>query len=168
MNRDLEELMGDIAETEVRKSVVEATVTKKLDDHRFLIRDNTKEIELEVGEKFKQKILVGFKFAFYSPEKVNSEKLRLSKGSYPKKLFEDPSFKIEFESIRLKDIIGRKDKETVEEVLVVKVISIYEAKEGLRKTVRLVYLKYSFFYIGTAPYIVFLNNSKFLVCLSDF
>ena len=136
MNRALEDLMGDIPETEVRKSVVEATVTKKLDEQRFVIRDHTKEVELEIEEKFKNKIQVGYKFAFYSPEKVDSEKLRLNKGSYPKKLFEDNSFKIEFNSIRLKDILGRKDKETVVEVLVVKVINIYDANEGQRKSMR--------------------------------
>ena len=48
MNWDLEDLMGDIPETEVRKSVVEATVTKKLDEQRFVIRDHTKQVELEV------------------------------------------------------------------------------------------------------------------------
>ena len=136
MNRALEDLMGDIPETEVRKSVVEATVTKKLDEQRFVICDHTKEVELEIEEKFKNKIQVGYKFAFYSPEKVDSEKLRLNKGSYPKKLFEDNSFKIEFNSIRLKDILGRKDKETVEEVLVVKVINVYDANEGQRKSMR--------------------------------
>ena len=139
MNRDLEDLMGDIPESEVRKSVVEATVTKKLDDHRFVIRDDKKEVELEVEDNFKNKIQVGYRFAFYSPEKVDSEKLRLNKGSYPKKLFEDNTFKIEFNSIRLKDIMGRKDKETVEEVLVVKVINVYETNEGQKKMIRLVF-----------------------------
>ena len=139
MNRNLEDLMGDIPETEVRKSVVEATVTKKLDEQRFVIRDHTKEVELEVEEKFKNKIQIGYKFAFYSPEKINSEKLWLNKGSYPKKLFEDSSFKIEFNSICLKDILGCRDKETVEEVLVVKVVNVYEANEGQKKSMRLVY-----------------------------
>ena len=139
MNRsNLKDLMGDTPETEINKTVVEATVTEKLDERRFLIRDDSTEIELEVEDKFKNKLQVGYKFAFYSPEKVSAEKLRLSKASYPKKLFQDESFNIEIKSIRLKDLIGRKDKETVEEILVVKVISVYEAKQGTGKAMRFV------------------------------
>ena len=39
--------------------------------------------------------------------------------------------------------MGRKDKETVEEVLVVKVINVYETNEGQKKMIRLVFFKYT-------------------------
>ena len=43
--------------------------------------------------------------------------------------------------------MGRKDKETVKEILVVKVINVYETNEGQKKMIRLVFLEICLSYI---------------------
>lgn len=128
MDRTLDALLGDMPETEVAKSSVEATVTKKKDNNRFIIRDATMEAELEVDDKFRNKIEVGYKFAFYSPEKSSSEKLKLSKTSHAKKLYLDTDVddSAPENALRMKDLIGKKHQSTVEECLIVKVFDKYE------------------------------------------
>ena len=124
MDRKLEKLLGDTPETEVCKSSVQATVIKKKDNNSFIIRDETKEAELEIDEKFKNKIQVGYKFVFYSPEKTSMGKLRLTKGSHAKKLHLDES--LPTTTIKMKDLVGKPDKTSVEETLVVRVLDEYE------------------------------------------
>ena len=125
MNRKLSDLLGDTPDTDVRKSVIEATVTKRTDDLTFRIKDGQCESVLEVDKKFKDIIIPGYKFQFYSPEKLSSEKLRLTPKSYAKKLCFDQTVE---DSIRLKDLIGMADSAIVKKNLVVKILDIYDQK----------------------------------------
>ena len=84
---------------------------------------------MEVDKKFRDKLEVGYKFQFFSPEKKSANKLSLSKNSYAKKLGFDDSVKTEKNEenvIKLKELVGRMDKTIVNENIAVKVKAIYK------------------------------------------
>ena len=77
MNRTIDDILSDTPETEIKKSILRATVTKRGGANDFVISDSiNREINLEVDPKLSKKIEVGYTFDFYSPEKVNNDKLR--------------------------------------------------------------------------------------------
>lgn len=135
MERKLKDIFDDVPESEVAKSSVEATVTKKKDDTTYEIEDDGLQKDLEIDAKFRDKIVVGERYRFFSPEKMSNDRLRLTKKSFPKKLFQSSHPKY----LKLKDLLGKKDKTLVKEGLCVKVFGKLEEKVVAGKTMRLVY-----------------------------
>ena len=128
--RKLTELMGDMPETEVKRSKVKATVTEQLGDNDFKIKGDNLEVDLEIKGSKCENLEVGFTYEFYSPEKTSSDKFKLTKTSYAKKLFRDETFdkKINNSLIRISDLIGKKNKSLVKECLVAKILALYETR----------------------------------------
>ena len=126
MNRKLEEILGDFPEAEVKTSAFEATVIKKTGEYLFEIRDGDTVAKLEVDKVHGERIDVGTRYKFFSPEKISKETMRLSRNAYPKKLFVvDASLET---TIRLKDLLGKRNRDMIKEKLLVKVVTIYDKK----------------------------------------
>ena len=126
MEKKLADLIGDVAETDIARSKLRASVTKQIGETDFTIRDDTHEVTLEVTPKQKEKIKVGYVYEFYSPEKISAGKIRLNKTSYAKKLFEDPNLKQNEDldsTIRIGDLKTKKNKSQVKEALVARVLT---------------------------------------------
>ena len=112
MSKKLSDIMGDAPDTEVVKSVVKATVVKKTGDLSFKIKVEYFKTTLEVDKKLEDKITVGYKFQFFSPEKCSPEKLKLTKKFYAKKLALDENVKVEESEVE--DIKGIKFRDLVD------------------------------------------------------
>lgn len=132
MERNLKEIFDDLADSEVARSVVEAKVTERKDDRTFTISDGEESKTLEVDKKLEDKILVGVTYKFYSPEKLSQDRLRLNAKSFPKKLFESASNA----GLKLRDLIGKKDKALIKENLAVKVLEKLQPRDMGGKAMR--------------------------------
>ena len=132
MEKKLIDVMADVADTDIARSKLRATVTKQIGDTDYTIQDETHEVTLEVTPKHKEKIQVGFVYEFYSPEKISARKIRLNKASYAKKLFEDPDVKKSEDrdkTIRIGDLKTRKNKSQVKDALVARVLAKYDTRK---------------------------------------
>ena len=126
MERKIREIFDDLPDTDVGKSVIEATVMKKMAEKTYEISDGTTATTLEIDQKFEDKISIGNTYKFYSPEKVSQDRLRLGKKSFPKKLNLENAGGTS--ALRLRDIVGRKNKSLVKDPLLVKVLQKMEPR----------------------------------------
>ena len=113
MEKKLSDLVGDTPDTEIKKSKLRATVVQQLGEIDFKIKDDEHEVTLQVTGREKEKLEVGFTYDFYSPEKISSQKFRLNKGSYAKKLFKDENFPQGSDqdyTIRIADLVKKNEQ----------------------------------------------------------
>ena len=124
------ELLSDMAETDVLKCQVVVKVVEKLSETRFVIADTsmTAKIDFEpAAKKMLERIKEKKTYRMFALQKISSESVLFKKASYlkeeeqPLDLTEDPSF------LSTLDLLGKTPKTIIEEPILMKVITIYDA-----------------------------------------
>ena len=127
MDQSLIKVIGDLPDTDIKKTVIKAEDRDNLGDKSFTIWDGTTTVELEAEPREAKKLEVGLSYTYYNLERVSPKKLKMGKSSYAKKVKIDMKEEVDDQkTIRLENLIGKKEKVNIGETLAVKVFQVGE------------------------------------------